>query len=256
MTDSCPGAGCQEGDSAAQLEVTAAWTPLGDHDVDLWIVDLDQAAVRPEWLSAEEHARIDRLLVADKASQLARSHTALRGVLARYAGVHPADLRFELGEHGKPSLLDIDLDFNLSHSDAVAVIAVARRLTLGVDVERVCPDRPLDGMAERFFSAAEHSVFAALPLAQRVEAFYRAWTRKEAYVKALGTGLTFSSRRFTVALTAAGGRLLLTTEMPEDRAERWWFEDLLLPGYQVAICWPAARRRLRRFELDAARLLG
>src|SRR6185295_15695073 len=107
---------------------------------------------------------------------------------------NPADLRFELGAYGKPGLAEgqntLDLRFNLSHSHQQALIAVARGREVGVDVEFMRADFASDEVATHFFSPAEVKQFVRLPAAVRTRSFFNCWTRKEAYIKARGEGLS------------------------------------------------------------------
>ena len=158
--------------------------------------------------------------------------------LARYVGTPPQDVQFTYGEHGKPMLAEHDEPcFNLSHSESKGLAAVSRRARIGVDLEFAREGRKFTDIADRFFSQAESAELRALPPEARPAAFYRAWTRKEAYLKAWGTGLSFASNRFTLDYIGEGPGSLLATEMPEDDTSRWHFRDLELgPAYTGAIC--------------------
>src|SRR5207237_1874899 len=117
----------------------------------------------------------------------------LRKTLAEYLSVRPHDLSFTYGPFGKPALpprLDgTRLEFNLSHSGDMAVLAISRGPAVGVDVEQVIRVSELDSIASRFFSASEKAALNAVPAHARDSAFYSCWTRKEAFLKALGDGL-------------------------------------------------------------------
>ncbi|HET7662317.1 MAG TPA: 4'-phosphopantetheinyl transferase superfamily protein, partial [Rhodanobacteraceae bacterium] len=116
-------------------------------------------------------------------------------VLAGYLGTRPEAIALGVNPHGRPRLdgaLAGHLDFNWSHSGEHAVIAVAHHLpALGVDIERVRPRRSYMALAERFFAASEHALLASLPEDQRLPAFVRLWTAKEAMLKAHGRGLAY-----------------------------------------------------------------
>lgn len=226
------------------------WSPPRADEVDVWLVDLDREDERGVVLSSDEAARAGRLLLPEKRRQFRNARSALRHVLARALARPAAELRFAYGEHGRPLLLDHPIAFNLSHSGRWALVAVAAQGDLGVDVEETATGRPLDRLAERFFSPDERRRYRRLPAAERRAAFYRAWTLKEAYVKALGTGLSFSSRRFTVDFEAEAGGALLRATGWEDGDLDWWFELLPVPaGYRGAVCWRGGERsvRLHRF---------
>ncbi len=232
--------------------------------LDLWRIRLvDPPPEDYELLSQEERERFDRLIVPSKRRQRIASRAALRRILAHYLGASPRELRFEYGEHGRPTLVGDPLRFNLSHSHEIAVVAVAHRGLVGADVEWKEPDRRLDALAERFFAPAEFESYSTLPVNDRFDVFYRTWCRKEAYVKAQGTGLSFSSRRFqvempTVEKSAAsaqtlctGSSWLLSTEMTGDAPSDWQgFEVEPAPDYVSAVFWKGPAREVRLFDAD------
>jgi 4'-phosphopantetheinyl transferase len=188
-------------------------------------------------LDEEELARSARFVRPPDRHRFVLAHAALRLFLARCLGVDPAAVRYETGDHGKPRLGPglAPLEFNLSHSGGFGVVAVARDRAVGVDVEQVrdVPDA-LD-IADWHFSAAEREVLWSLPPAERREAFFRCWTRKEAVIKALGEGLGRALDSFDVDL-APGSVSALTRfdDRPGDEAG-WSLRDLAAPaGYAAA----------------------
>ena len=184
---------------------TALW--LAPSEVHLWSVSLEQD---PESLAAYE-----RLLAPDERERAARfrfdrdrdryvvARAVLRVLLGRYLGEAPAALRFEYGPQGKPALPGTPLHFNLAHAGAVAVYAVTRLAPLGVDVERVAPMDDLELVAESHFADEERRALRALPAQLRTRAFFDCWTRKEAFIKALGGGLSIPLADFAVELRPA-----------------------------------------------------
>ncbi len=163
---------------------------------------LDRFAIT---LSEDERARAQRFLLERDRNSFIAARGILRDLLARYSGRGPGDTEFVYGAQGKPALSDggtaNPVRFNLSHSHGLALIAVAREREIGVDVEKIRPDRAGDEIASRYFSAEEVEELRALPTEQRAEGFFLCWTRKEAYVKALGEGLRFPLDRFRVSLS-------------------------------------------------------
>jgi 4'-phosphopantetheinyl transferase len=150
----------------------------------------------------------------------------------------PEAVRFRYGPRGKPMLDAEDglLRFNLSHSGDLALVAVSLGRDIGVDVERVRPDRDLERIATRFFSAAEVAALLALPRAERAGAFYRCWTRKEAYIKALGDGLAIPLDSFDVAFAPGATAALLASRLDSAEARRWSMAALEPgPGYAGAM---------------------
>ena len=230
---------------------TAAWRGARAGAIDVWRIDLRKPPAGEAVLTADERERAARLRIEAKRTQYVTARTALRVLLGRYLDRAPAELELELGEHGKPELPRSGVSFNLSHSGHVALLAVTSGdLRLGVDVEEMVAQRAHDRLARRFFSTHEADSYATLPEGERADAFYRLWTRKEAYLKAWGTGLSFSSRRFTLETAPGSGNLLLATEMPLDRDPRaWWFESVDPGrGYVAAVCWQGERDQVLGFD--------
>lgn len=227
----------------------SVWTGPENGRIHVWRIELAGTPPSPGPLVTDEHRRAERLLSPEGRRRYRNARTALRLLLGRYLGRDPATVEIRVGRHGKPELPGGELSFNLTHSEDLALLAVTPEpLALGIDVEERNDGRPIDRLAERFFSEPEARSYAALPPTERVAAFYRLWTRKEAYLKAWGTGLTFSSRRFTLALDPGAGRLLRETEMPgDDDPGRWWFQDLdPQAGFAAAIAWPGEPRAVRQ----------
>ncbi len=170
-------------------EFTPGHVAVSDREVHIYAVPLTgDADLHSEWLSKDEIARMDRFRILDHRRRYAIGHGVLRVVLSCYLGKDPASLAFDYGSHGKPTLRGEPLHFNLSHSAQLAILAVATA-PVGVDCEKQRHLERLVDIAKRQFSSAEHDALLSLPESERLQAFYRCWTRKEAYVKALGLGL-------------------------------------------------------------------
>lgn len=170
-------------------EFTPGHVALADREVHVYAVPLVGEAVRyEEWLSADERVRADRYRILDHRRRYTITHGALRVLLSCYLSVDPASLEFDYGSRGKPTLRGSGPHFNLSHSAQLAMIAIAAE-PVGIDCEKTRHLERLVDIAKRQFSTAEHLSLLQLPEAERLQAFYRCWTRKEAYVKALGLGL-------------------------------------------------------------------
>lgn len=180
--------------------------PAGHIHVWRAIVDIpsDRLQVYQETLSPDELERAQRF----KGSQLRQRFTAARGILrqilARYLRIPPGDIRLLSGPFGKPLLQDpagSTLHFNVSHSQQLAVYAVSHDLEVGIDLEEDRDSLDYAGLAERICSPEEFMVFQNLPQAEQRAAFFRCWTRKEAFVKALGKGFSFPLKDVTVSFT-------------------------------------------------------
>jgi len=217
---------------------------LGSDEVHVWRASLHLEASRLEsllpTLAEDERARAARFYFPKDRDHFVAGRGILRALLARYLGAHPADLRFRYSPKGKPALVpEFDagaLRFNVSHSHGLALYAVTRGHDLGVDVERIQP-RLEERIAERFFSPREVAALQTLPPPLQHEAFFACWTRKEAYIKATGEGLSLGLDQFAVSLVPGEPAALLWTEGDPQEARRWCLHALDPgPGYAAAIC--------------------
>lgn len=185
-----------------------AVTSIADGMVEVVSVGLDvkEAATGElaKCLSGAERLRASRFVFERDRRRFIVGRAQLRHLLASRLGVRPDAVEFVYGPQGKPGLggrfADVDLRFNLSHSEDVAVYAFTRGLEIGIDVEYVRELRDADDIAARFFSRRENEVYRALDPDGRPSGFFNCWTRKEAFIKALGEGLSHPLDRFDVSL--------------------------------------------------------
>jgi 4'-phosphopantetheinyl transferase len=183
----------------------------------------------------------------------------LRAILSRYAGIPPKQVRFCYGPHGKPALDEAHggqtLRFNLAHSHDLALYAVTRGREIGVDLEwvgRPVPDAAT--IAEHYFSAAERARLRALPELLRHEAFYNCWTRKEAYLKARGEGLSLPLDQFDVSLAPGEPAALLSSHGDPGEVVRWTLWALIPgPGYVAALAVEGGDWQLECWDWEARR---
>jgi len=183
-------------------------TKLQPKQVHIWIIPLDQTPTPGDLyqhLSDGEIKRADRFHFDRHRRRFAVSHNALRAILAGYLDVHPVDIEYGQTSHGKPWLSgmhkEFGLFFNLTHSHELGVVAVTMEGEVGVDVEYVKTMGDIDGIAARFFSTVEQGAYLGLSDEQRVAGFFNCWTRKEAFIKAIGEGLSHPLDKFDVTLT-------------------------------------------------------
>lgn len=212
--------------------------------VDVWATALDRPPAACErlraWLTADETARAARFHFERDARRYVVARGVLRDLLGAYLGLAPGAIRFVYGPRDKPALappLDAGgVQFNVSHSGAVALYAVGVHRRMGVDVEQVRVLDDLDALAERNFSRAERAALRALPPEQRPAAFFACWTRKEAYVKALGDGLSHPLDAFTVSFAAGAPARVVEIEGDAVAAARWTLGAIGVgPGYEAAV---------------------
>jgi 4'-phosphopantetheinyl transferase len=215
-------------------------------------------------------AEFDRLLSPDerdraagfRSDHLRHSFVLARGslriLLGRYLSVSPASIRFTYSSRGKPALsAPACLDFNASHSGGLAVFAFTTGLEIGVDVEQVRSLPDIEDIARRFFCFEETEEIMSLPEKQRNRAFFRCWTRKEAYIKAIGDGLSAPLNGFRVTVQPNQPARFLHLAQDENAATNWTLCDLqLAPGYAAALAYGDLKRPVVIFPLtDAAELL-
>jgi 4'-phosphopantetheinyl transferase len=205
-------------------------------------LDVPESQVRSLWdtLTADERQRAERFFFEKDRTHFVVARGLLRVLLGRYLRQDPPRLRFTYGPHGKPALATdpggVALRFNVSHSHGLALYAITRGREVGVDVERIRPDIAQEKIAERFFSPREVTVLRALPTPLQAPAFFACWTRKEAYIKAKGEGLTLPLDQFDVSLAPGEPAALLHTAWDPQEAAGWALHDLApAPGYRAAV---------------------
>jgi 4'-phosphopantetheinyl transferase len=232
---------------------------LCEGEVHVWRAHLNQhAGTRRrlfETLSADERERAARFYFERDREYYVVARGVLRGILGRCLGLEPASLRFDYGPFGKPSLSGLGAgapEFNLSHSHRIALYAVTQTRRLGVDVELIDERHAGLDIAERFFSAGEVSALRALPAGARTRAFFNCWVRKEAYIKALGEGLSHPLGGFSVSLAPGEPAALLSDDSDPSAPTRWTFEELF-PGplYAAAVAVDGPRPSFKLWHWEA-----
>lgn len=211
------------------------------NQVDIWRISINLASETVQWaesvLSADEFQRAARFHFDADRQRFIVSHACLRDVLSRYLDCKLDQIFFTVGEYGKPTLTsNPNLEFNISHSGDYALIAVARNHKVGIDVERLRDGLEIEKIARRFFSEEENSELAGLPPKQQTTGFFNCWTRKEAYIKAHGLGLSLHLESFDVSLTPNQPAILRATRPDATIASRWTLLSLDIdPQYAGAV---------------------
>ena len=214
-----------------------------------------------ELLAANEIERADRFYFAKDRTRFAVARGAMRQLLAAYLNLDAREIGFVYGPQGKPDLAAPQsasgLRFNLSHSGEIALLAVARGMELGVDVEQIRSDFASGEIATRFFSPEECAKLATLNADQAVDAFFNCWTRKEAYIKARGEGLFIPLDSFEVAFAPGEEPALLQVKSGDENFSRWRFHALHPgPGYKAALAVEGSNHVLRLWEWSPASRSG
>lgn len=213
--------------------------------VHLWQIDLtistELSACLERMLSPGERQHAGTFCFAHDRARFVAVRATLRRLLGGYLALPSERVTIREGIHGKPFVdqtgpKGMRLHFNVSHTDGLALLVFTWGREIGVDVERVRPLPALDEIAERFFAPAERAALAALPAYQRLHGFFACWTRKEAYLKAQGAGLTLPLDRFVVSVAPHEPACLLAANDEPDAPSRWRLEALApRPGYLGAL---------------------
>jgi 4'-phosphopantetheinyl transferase len=224
-------------------------------EVHVWSVALAASQRRlvglHHFLADDERLRAGRFVHVPSREQFVVARATLRLLLGRYLGRAPESIRLAATPTGKPRLNGGELHFNVSHTHGLALVALTRRGEVGVDVEQVrsCPTH-LD-LAARFFTPRESAALRALPPGRSEEAFFHVWTRKEAFLKATGLGLTHGLERFEVAVPPDDPARLLHIDGDRAAADTWSLFALEpAPGYvgTLASQGPPPRLRLHAWK--------
>jgi 4'-phosphopantetheinyl transferase len=191
-------------------------------------------------LSEDERQRADRFRFAEHRLSFWVGRGILRFLLSRYTGMRPEQIQFKYTLAGKPFLANGDshpeICFNLSHAGQVALYAFSWGQQVGIDVESIRPMEEMDQVAKSNFSPGEYLNLQRVSEVRRVEAFYKCWTRKEAFIKAIGEGLSFPLQEFEVSFEPDVPAQLLTVRGSSEEANRWTMHDLKTwDGYAAAL---------------------
>jgi 4'-phosphopantetheinyl transferase len=237
----------------------AAACPLGPDEIHVWRFGLDRPpahrAELEQRLSAAERRQIGRRLRPQDRDRAAAARGLLRTVLARYLGCAPEEVAFGHGPHGKPFLAapggPPPLEFNLSHSGGLALLAVTRA-PVGIDLEVIRAGVDVLGVAGYAFAPEEQAALAAVAEEERDRAFFTAWVRKEAFLKATGQGLSALAECVVTEVPGTAELRLALPGRPEEAA-RWSLLDLDVgPGCVAALAVAAPGGRLVCRELGDA----
>lgn len=215
---------------------------LATDEVHVWLVAVDRATARVQsfksFLSDDEHIKQVRFHFQKDRDRFIICRGILRQILSRYLGCKAQDLKFCYNEFGKPALCadtKQPICFNLSHSHNLALIAVSHNC-VGVDIEYIRTDLAIADMAESIFSSTEYVLWQALPPNLKTEAFFTCWTRKEAYLKATGKGLSLAMNAIDVSFIPKQPAILLKTAWDAQEPYRWLLQELSPdPNYVAAI---------------------
>lgn len=235
--------------SAQRKQSPKQFPSLLNDEVHIWRVPLNQNSERTllsqQVLSTDEREKAARFYFDKDRNQFVQARAALRFILSEYLNVDPRTLEFSYGPQGKPTIANehanSSLRFNLSRRDGLAMIAFTRGREIGIDVDLVRVDLPVLEIAETSFSEGELATLRSLPESLRAAGFYNCWTRKEAYVKGRGEGLSFPLKQFDVSLTPGDPAKLLnlsddilSLQDDVDEADCWTLQEIQVGENHVA----------------------
>ena len=212
---------------------SAQFPTLTKSEIHIWCANLklttEEAATLSQYLAADERKRAERFKFEIHRHRFIAAKGTLRKILGKYLEISPEKIKFSAGPHGKPYLdksINQELLFNSSDSQNLALYAVVLNHEIGVDVEYIREDFASKEVAQRFFSPYENQVLQGLPEAQKTTTFFACWTRKEAFIKALGKGLSYPLDQFDVSLAPEESAKLRRVGDDPEEAGRWQLCDL------------------------------
>lgn len=233
---------------------------ISDNEAHVWLTELK---LRPallgnlkNTLSKDELARANRFHFEQDRHHFIAARGILRVILGSYLSLGPKRLKFIYTPHGKPKILNETdcgyLKFNLSHSHGLALYAVTLGREVGIDIERVRANLSCEKIAKRFFSPVEFEMLVSLPPSERIEGFFNCWTRKEAYIKAIGEGLSIPLDQFDVTLNPRDEAKITSIKGDSNLASHWSLYSLTpAPGYVGALAVEGKNLRIKYWVWSA-----
>jgi len=207
---------------------------LGTAEAHLWVIDLDLVPERlPDFrstLSPDEEERASRFLKSVDARRYTAARASLRRLLGAYIGIEPGRLRFTYDRFGKPGLggelSAASVRFSVSHSGDRGLFGFVREHRIGVDLEHIRADIDVENLAKNHFSPREFQKLRSLSSDRQLEAFFCCWTRKEAYLKGRGEGVSYGLDRVEVSMSPGEPAAILRAFDDPDVIRRWTLEHL------------------------------
>lgn len=212
------------------------WTPfsykpliLKPNEVHIWAINkkehINKLPLYWDILNTSEKEKAAKFRFESDHNCAVISRGILKNILGNYLNKTPKNIEFKLGEYGKPTLKETsDIEFNISHSKDSIVMAFTQKNKIGIDVEYTKKDIEVKKIASHFFAEEEVTSLLALKESYHKQAFYNCWTRKEAFIKALGCGLSFPLDKFVVSLDCSKEAQLIATKWDKKEKEKWFLK--------------------------------
>ncbi len=233
---------------------TPADLAISNNTIEVWRCPLDSSAAQlkkfASYLSEPERQRAERFRFDDKRCQFVTTRAQLRQCLAIATGTPAEQLEIATDSSGKPFLVEgghaSEIQFNVSHTDSLALIAITRGHAVGIDVESLAQNVRHKSLAEHYFSVMENEAIAALPPEQVAASFFACWTRKEAVLKAIGTGIAHGLDSFDVAIGREKSHCVTQIRSADGKLETWRIETLFCgDGFAGALAFQPRQLEIR-----------
>jgi 4'-phosphopantetheinyl transferase len=230
-----------------------AFPTLKTNQIHVWRATLGRSkkelAELSGMLNPQEKERADKFIAKNAKNNFIVARGILRNLLANYLSTEPQKLSFQQNQYGKIRIEASELQFNISHSCDLALFAFTLKHPIGVDIEFIRDDFDFIPIAQRFFSAKENLDLLALPTDQQLQAFFNCWSRKEAFIKAVGTGVFCALNEFSVEVSdKKEGRLQIQFTSAEFNSKDWSLEALdPMEGYAGAFATPQDGYEIKRY---------
>lgn len=254
------------------MKATSVWPVppqdlfLAEDEVHVWsgILDVSESLIEKfkNLLSEDEQSRANRFYFLKDKNRFIVARGMLRKILSFYLGTKPNTFQFQYSQYGKPSLhpnlneqisplKSSEIKFNVSHSNAIALFGITKYRQIGIDVEYTKPLPDTDKVAERFFSFQENLKYQQLPKEQKLTGFYHCWTRKEAFIKAIGEGLSYPLDQFEVSFLPNEKPSIKHIKNDQVQGEAWSLKALEpYPEYIGAIAVEGRNLRFVQYEFQ------
>lgn len=224
---------------------------LAENEAHIWQISLKQndeaLQISARLLDETEQSKTAKFRFGKDRKNYIAAHGAMREILSLYLEICPQNIEFETNSYGKPFLCGgkSDISFNLSHSGELALLAITKGSKIGVDIELIRADIAAENLAEQVFSTLEIETWRNLPENFKAKAFFDCWTRKEAFIKAVGKGLSYPLKDFSVAFSPCEQARLIALENTKLKAENWQIIELnIAENYAAAMAIEARNTKL------------
>jgi 4'-phosphopantetheinyl transferase len=203
---------------------------IQNNQLHIWYIPFNKNLVDYDILSSDELLRASEYKFNLHKYHFLVYRCALRKILSYYHDLHPKQLIFRYSSHGKPYVPNnpLSIQFNFSHSSGIAVLGITKYHPIGIDIELIKPLEDIKLISNQFLSELEHVSFLILPESERLESFYDIWTKKEAFIKAIGKGLSYQLNKFSVSSAPDEPPRIIEIKNSKIEAEKWLIKSFTI----------------------------